>query len=417
MAETSAPPESSPAATAVADAPPLAPGPTPLCYVVDEEASIRHFLSLVLHGSGIDTVEFSDGAAFRAAIQKSAPVLIFLNVSLDSADAIESVLALGKCGYRGAVQLMSNRGAAVLEHVKSVGVQHKLNMLAVLKKPFETEAIVKIMRELNLGMPPAVASRIELDEAIRNNWIEFWYQPKIDLRKKRLAGAEAFARARHPQHGVVLPQAFMAGAAESALTKLAEMSLSNALKAGETFSKLGINLRITVNIPAAVLAKLPVPDIVKTHRPNREKWAGLIVDVAEEEIITDIALATALNKKFEPSNVRLALDEFGRGYSALARLDALPFAEIKLGRSYVAECGSDRSNAPMCRQAIDLAHNFGSAAVGMGIERAADAVALVSMGCDFGQGFLLGQPMPEERFVSLLRQRAATHGSKLAEAR
>ncbi len=139
--------------------------------------------------------------------------------------------------------------------------------------------------------------------------------------------------------------------------------------------------------------------------------------MAEDEIITDIALATALNKKFEPSNVRLALDEFGRGYSALARLDALPFAEIKLGRSYVAECGSDRSNAPMCRQAIDLAHNFGSAAVGMGIERAADAVALVSMGCDFGQGFLLGQPMPEERFVSLLRQRAATHGSKLAEAR
>jgi len=417
MAESAAPPASSPAATAVADAPPLAPGPTPLCYVVDEEASIRHFLSLVLHGSGIDTVEFSDGAAFRAAIQKSAPVLIFLNVSLDSADAIESVLALGKCGYRGAVQLMSNRGAAVLEHVKSVGVQHKLNMLAVLKKPFETEAIVKIMRELNLGMPPAVASRIELDEAIRNNWIEFWYQPKIDLRKKRLAGAEAFARARHPQHGVVLPQAFMAGAPESTVTKLAEMSLANALKAGESFSKLGITLPITVNVPAAVLAKLPVPDIVKEHRPNREKWAGLIVDVPEQEIITDIALATSLSKKLESCNVRLALDEFGRGYSALARLDALPFAEIKLGRSYVAECGSDRANAPMCRQAIDLAHNFGSAAVGMGIERAADAVALVSMGCDFGQGFLLGQPMPEERFVSLLRQRAATHGSKLAEAR
>ena len=205
---------------------------------------IRHFLSLVLHGSGIDTVEFSDGAAFRAAIQKSAPVLIFLNISLDSADAIESVLALGKCGYRGAVQLMSNRGAAVLEHVKNIGVQHKLNMLAVLKKPFETEAIVKIMRELNLGMPPAVASRIELDEAIHNNWIEFWYQPKIDLRKKRLAGAEAFARARHPQHGVVLPQAFMAGAAESAVTTLAEMALTNALKAGQTFSKLGINLRL-----------------------------------------------------------------------------------------------------------------------------------------------------------------------------
>ena len=103
-------------------------------------------------------------------------------------------------------------------------------MLPVLKKPFETEAIVKVLRELKLGMPPTVASRIDLDEAVRNNWIEFWYQPKIDLRKKQLAGAEAYARARHPQHGVALPDAFMPGAQEAALIKLGEMSLTNALQ-------------------------------------------------------------------------------------------------------------------------------------------------------------------------------------------
>ena len=65
---------------------------------------------------------------------------------------------------------------------------------------------------------------------------------------------------------------------------------------------------------------------------------------------------------------------------------------------------------------IDLAHNFGRSAVAVGIEKAADALALVSMGCDYGQGFLLGQPMPEERFVSLLRQRAATQGRSLEDA-
>ena len=291
MAEPSRP---AAAPAEIADAPPLAPGETPLCYVVDEEPSIRHFLSLVLHGSGIDTVEFPDGAALRAAVEKRMPVLVFHNISLDSADAIELVVALGKSGYRGAVQLMSNRGAAVLEHVKGIGVQHKLNMLPVLKKPFETEAIVKVLRELKLGMPPAVASRIDLDEAIRNDWIEFWYQPKIDLRKKQLAGAEAYARVRHPQHGVVLPEAFMPGAQDATLAKLAEMSLTNALKAGLAFAKLGINLRIAVNIRAAVLAKLPVEEIVKTHRPSEEKWAGLIVDLPEDEIITDIVLAAGL---------------------------------------------------------------------------------------------------------------------------
>ena len=85
-------------------------------------------------------------------------------------------------------------------------------MLPVLKKPFDTSAIVRIMQELKLGHPAPMAARIGLDEALQKGWIEFWYQPKIDLRKKQLAGAEAFARARHPQFGILSPGAFMPGA-------------------------------------------------------------------------------------------------------------------------------------------------------------------------------------------------------------
>jgi len=81
---------------------------------------------------------------------------------------------------------MSTRGSAVLEHVKSVGEQHKLQMLPVLKKPFETSAIVRIMQQLKLGHPAPMAARIALEEALRKGWIEFWHQPKIDLRKKSL---------------------------------------------------------------------------------------------------------------------------------------------------------------------------------------------------------------------------------------
>src|SRR5262245_52068839 len=165
----------------------------PICFVVDEEPSIRHFLSLILHGAGIDTQEFGDGASFRKAMERGNPDLIFLNIGLESAEAIESIVSLGKRGYFGFVQLMSSRGAAVLEHVKSVGEQHKLQMLPVLKKPFDTSAIVAIMHHLKLGHPAPVAARVRLDEALKAGWIEFWYQPKIDLRKKQLSGVEAFA--------------------------------------------------------------------------------------------------------------------------------------------------------------------------------------------------------------------------------
>jgi EAL domain-containing protein (putative c-di-GMP-specific phosphodiesterase class I) len=389
----------------------------PICFIVDGDASIRHFLSLVLHGAGIDTEEFADGQTFRAALGRRPPELVFLNIALESADAIECVVALGRKSYSGYVQLMSSRGSAVLEHVKSIGLQHRLQMLPILKKPFETGAVIKILQELKLGHPPAVAARIDLDEALRNGWIEFWYQPKIDLRKKQLVGAEAFARARHPQNGVLMPSAFMPGAKDSSLIALSEQALTQGLKANLNFAKLGVSLRLSVNIPVSALVKVAIADIVQSYRPQFDKWPGLIIDITEEQIVADLALANDLTKQLHPLNVYLAIDDFGRGYSSLARLKELPFAELKLDRAFVADCGTDKVNAPLCKTVIDLAHNFGSLAVGIGIEKASDALALVSMGCDYGQGFLLGQPMPEERFMSLLRQRAASQGRQLAAER
>jgi EAL domain-containing protein (putative c-di-GMP-specific phosphodiesterase class I) len=198
----------------------------------------------------------------------------------------------------------------------------------------------------------------------------------------------------------------MPSATESSLVSLSERALISVVKAGVNFSKVGVNLKLAVNIPVSALVKLQIPDIVRAHRPNMENWQGLIIDVAEEQILSDLALATDITKKLSPLNIKLAIDDFGRGYSSLMRLKELPFAELKLDRSFVTDCGTDKVNAPLCKTVIDLAHNFGTVAVAIGIENAADAVALVSMGCDYGQGFLLGQPMPEDRFTSLLRQRA-----------
>jgi EAL domain-containing protein (putative c-di-GMP-specific phosphodiesterase class I) len=403
------------ASTGAATAPPLVPANSaPLCYVIDEEASIRHFLSLVLHGAGVETMEFADGAAMRRALDNRVPDLVFHNIPLDSADAIESMVALGRSGLGCSVQLMSSRGAAVLEHVKHIGTQQQISMLPVLKKPFETDAVIKILEELKIGIPASAAVRLDLAEALDKNWIEFWYQPKIALRKKQLAGAEAYVRARHPQHGVVNPSAFMPGASELAIYKLSELALHSALKAGGNFSKLGLNLRLTVNIPFAALAQLPVEDIVRSRHPNPDNWAGLIIDVPEEQIVSDLPLAMDLAKRLEPINVRVAIDDCGRAYGMLAGLSEFPFTEVKLDRAFVADCATDKVNAPLCKTMINLAHHFGRTAVAMGIEKAPDAVAMVSMGCDFGQGFLLGQPMAEERFISLLRQRGAARAEPAA---
>jgi EAL domain-containing protein (putative c-di-GMP-specific phosphodiesterase class I) len=377
-----------------------------LAFIIDEEGSIRQFVSLILQGSGVDTIEFVDGASFRSTPIARLPDMVFLNVNLEVQDAVASIETLTKAGFTGAVQLISSRGSAVLDNVKQAGEQMKLPMLPVLKKPFETSAIQKVLSELKLGHGPAPSGvKITLAEALKNNWVEFWYQPKIDLRRKQLAGAEAFARVCHPDHGVLLPGSFMPGADDASVHTLAERALVSALQSGLNLSRFGVNLRIAINVPVKCLVTLPVDKIVREHRPSVDDWPGLMIDVTEDQIVTELKLANDLSKKLAEHHVRLAIDDFGKGYASLTKLKELPFAEMKLDRSFVVGCGTDKIHAPICKTVIDLAHSFGALAVGIGLEKASDASALVSMGCDLGQGFLFGQPMPEERFTALLKQR------------
>jgi EAL domain-containing protein (putative c-di-GMP-specific phosphodiesterase class I) len=379
---------------------------TPLALVIDGETSIRRFVSLVLQGGGLDTLEFSDSAELREAGVVRVPDLVLLEVGVDVKDALAAIETLQQANCQGPVQLISGRGAAVLETVRQAGEQYGLRMLPVLKKPFETSALQNIMRDLKLGNSPPAEIKIGLAEALKNNWIEFWYEPKVDLRKKRLAGAEAVAHARHPLHGMLPPTSFMPGADDASQYALAERALTGVLKFGHHLSQQGVSLRIAVDIAVNALTKLPIGDIVRSHRPQPRDWPGLIIDVAEQQISNDIALACELSTKLAEHNVKLAIDGFGRAYATLMKRKHVPFAEMKLDRSFVAGCGTDKVNAPICKKAIDLAHHFGCLAVGIGLDKGSDALALTSMGCDLGQGFLLGRPMPEERFVALLKQRA-----------
>ncbi len=228
----------------------------------------------------------------------------------------------------------------------------------------------------------------------------------IDLRKKQLVGVESFARARHPQHGIMLPGAFMPGATETTLVKLAEHTLISALKAGVNFAKLGVNLQLVVNISTSALGKVRFPEIIQTYRPQFDKWPGLVIDVAEDQLVNDLARVSEIAKELKQFGASVAVDNCGAHHTSLFKLKEPPFSAIKLDRVWVTDCAVSKVNAPLCKTVIDLAHGFGCVAVAIGIEKASDAVALLRLGCDYGQGFLLGQPMPEELFASLLRQRA-----------
>ena len=247
--------------------------------------------------------------------------------------------------------------------------------------------------------------RISINEALQNNWLEIWYQPKIDLRRKCLAGAEALARIHHPRHGLMWPDSLQSDIDGDSGALLTEHALIATLRSWSMFDEAGINLHMVINVPVGLLTRLPIAELVRAHRPQSERWPGLILEVTEDQIVRDIALANEIAGELRACGITISIDEFGAGYSSFSSLRGLPFAELKLDSSFVKNCATDATNAAICQTAIDLAHRFGSAAVAEGIEAAADMQSLIVMGCDFGQGALIAPPMPQQRFLDLLHQR------------
>ena len=250
-----------------------------------------------------------------------------------------------------------------------------------------------------------VSPHINVEQALREQWLEIWYQPKIDLKRRCLAGAEALARIHHPNLGVLLPGQFLAGVDDDTLALLTEHALLATLYDWTTFDAAGYNLHLEINVPVSALLRLPIPAIVRENRPAAPHWPGLVVEVTEDQIVRDIKLAQEIANQLKVSGVSVAIDDFGGGYSSLASLRELPFAELKIDHTFVKNCATEGTNGAICQTAIDLAHRFGSVAVAEGIENMADLQALQVMRCDFGQGVLLAPPMPKERFIELLNQR------------
>ncbi len=392
---------------------------TPICFIVEDEPGIRQIITYSLHDFGIRTKEFEDAPSVLQAVAHITPDLLFLDVSLQGSDAIDVIRGLAQRQYRGAVQIMSGKDPALIEEVRRVGERHALRMLPALAKPFRAETIRRIIREqfneriqeVEASAPeapadvPILGSKISLDELLRNGWLQVWYQPKIDLRMRNLAGAEGLVRGVHPEEGIIPPGAFLPNASEESMLRLTETVLLTALRDWAQFAEHGFTLRMALNVPVGALVKLPISTIVRENRPKSDRWPGLILEVTEDQIVRDIPLAHEIATQLKIYNIVLAIDDFGTGYSHLARLRDLPFAELKIDRNLVMNCGEDETNAALCQTGIDLAHRFGTQAVAEGIEKVSELERLLKMGCDLGQGFLFAPPMAKDRFIALLKQR------------
>ncbi|HEY6027969.1 MAG TPA: EAL domain-containing protein [Pseudolabrys sp.] len=186
---------------------------------------------------------------------------------------------------------------------------------------------------------------------------------------------------------------------------MTEQVVLTALGDWDIFNDYGVPMKFAVNVPVSAFVKLPIPRMLREARPKAANWPGMVLEVTEDQIIHDLGLANDVAAALRDLNCDLALDDFGAGYSSLARLRQLPFSELKIDRSYVMNCDSDPVNAGLCETIVELAKRFGLKTVAEGIETVHESHKLQGVGVNVGQGYLFAKPMPKGELIAKMRKR------------
>jgi EAL domain-containing protein (putative c-di-GMP-specific phosphodiesterase class I) len=375
----------------------------PLCFIVEEDFVFRQGLARELQQLGVDIVGLSESSRLTDMVDDQNPDIVLINLDRTAPhECVRALSALKDCRYSGAVQLFGQCEPRLLESLSILGDDYSLTMLAPLQKPIKVATIHNIILGRKQNAAPAPASGIPLAEALKKDLVKFLYQPQFDLKTKLMIGLEAVARVAHPELGLLTPDRFLKGADEDARVALSRLALLKAMKASARFHEQGIALSVSININVDDLLKIPVPDIVMLHRPEDSRWAGVILEMPERQVANRIDLLKARSHKLKQAGVSIAIDNFGLNSTCLAMMNKIDFAEIKIDRVLVEDCATNAGNMKICKTLIQMAHNFGSRAVAVGIGKKEDLRTLAELGCDVGQGFLLGKPMKRQQIDDMI---------------
>jgi len=245
----------------------------------------------------------------------------------------------------------------------------------------------------------------DLRKAVDGDELTLVYQPTVTLHGSGEHRVEALVRWRHPVRGLVSPGEFIPFAEQTGYIRaITQWVLSHAVMQCAQWRTEGLPVCISVNLSARDLMDAELPErfaaLLRRHR-CAAPWIGL--EITESAILDDPAHAVDNLKRFHALGCRIAIDDYGTGYSSLAYLRRLPVHELKIDRTFISGMAADAGDALIVGSTIDLAHNMGLSVVAEGVENELTLERLRAMSCDMVQGFLISRPLGAGELPAWLR--------------
>lgn len=370
---------------------------------------VAHRLEQTVHGSGCSLVSRLGGDEFV--------------ILIDDVEAAEDLLTY----------------ASMLEHLLAMPVNFEGNQVfisasigVVFGGSADYESAERVLEDADLAMyraklrgkaQNAIFSermreesrerlRLESDlrEALKNQELEVWYQPKIWLGTGAMKGFEALVRWRHPARGMIPPVQFIPVAEEIGL--ISEIGRWVALKAISQLADWRIkgvvpdHATMAVNVSPRQFKEADLLRFFQMQLASFEIPAAcLVIEATESLLVEDSVDSLALLQSIVNAGIGLDLDDFGTGYSSLSYLHRFPFRSIKIDRSFVSRMSTDSDSVPLIASIVSLAKSLKMNTIAEGVENEDQARCLRDMGCDAAQGFLFSPPRPAQEIERYIRER------------
>ncbi len=383
--------------------------------VVDDSVAILMFVEAILNELGYDNVTTYDSAEkaleeVQQAPQRFAGILTDLN--MPGMDGMEFMRQLGELGYRGGVIIVSEMAPRVIDLASELAKQNRVLLISNISKPVQLNEVELALNKLNLFREREFSqlnplTEQELLNAISNNQLTPFYQPKVHRSSNTIKSVEVLARICDPRMGdPILPARFIRTAQEHDLTNLVLFQLFE--KATRDYRDLvacfGYEFKLAFNITPQQLNDLSCPDkLALILEINNLRPEQVILEITEEHALKSNTQLETINR-LRMRGYGLSLDDFGTGFTNVHQLRTLPYTEIKIDRTLISNIETDRFSQVIVQTLIDIASKERIDLVAEGIERLGELEFLQKIDTDILlQGYLISRPKAKDELIAWFR--------------
>lgn len=384
--------------------------------VLDDDPDIGKTISLIGERAGFCVRVASGPNAFFDLIERWDPTHIALDLVMPEMDGVEVVRHLAERQCHAAVIITSGVGGRVLDAARRSAVEHGLNVVGVLAKPFLPSAVRALLsedkRQQLAGLRVAKAASLsqttldedELRRALRSEEFHLAYQPKVSCTTGEVVGFEALVRWHHPERGTLMPDSFIPLAEASGLIDLLTAQIIDSAL-GWLAGTPGPEVALAVNVSAHSLADLRLADhVADLCRARAIAPERITLELTETATMRDPVITLDLLTRFRMKGFQLSIDDFGTGYSSMVQLVRLPFSEMKVDKSFVMSALQSQEARAVIKSVVDLGHSLGLKVCAEGVEDRETTQFLQSIGCDLAQGYFIARPLAAGQVPGWFRQ-------------